>query len=106
MDRQVVFAVHAFTRTTRIRRTATSLALRSRSSMTSRRRFVVLVEGRTLEEKLKHGALGVEETVALFMQIAESLESAHEQGIVHRDLKPANSTGTRRTVLPLSVENL
>jgi len=49
-----------------------------------------LVEGRTLEEKLKHGALGVEETVALFMQIAESLESAHEQGIVHRDLKPAN----------------
>ena len=45
-------------------------------------------------------------TSALFMQIAESLESAHEQGIVHRDLKPANSTGTRRTVLPLSVENL
>ena len=76
--------------------------------MTSRRRFLVLelVEGRTLEEKLKHGALGVEETVALFLQIAESLESAHEQGIVHRDLKPANSTGTRRTVLPLSVENL
>ena len=76
--------------------------------MTSRRRFLVLelVKGRTLEEKLKHGALGVEETVALFMQIAESLESAHEQGIVHHDLKPANSTGTRRTVLPLSVENL
>ena len=24
------------------------------------------------------------------MQIAESLESAHEEGIVHRDLKPAN----------------
>ena len=45
-------------------------------------------------------------TSALFMQIAESLESAHEQGSVHRDLKPANSTGTRRTVLPLSVENL
>ena len=49
-----------------------------------------LVGGRTLDEKLKHGALPVEETVSLFNQIAASLESAHELGIVHRDLKPAN----------------
>ena len=49
-----------------------------------------LVSGQTLDDKLKQGALAVEEAVVLFNQIAASLESAHEQGIVHRDLKPAN----------------
>jgi serine/threonine-protein kinase len=49
-----------------------------------------LVEGEELAERLKRGAMRVDEAMAIAKQIAEGLEAAHEKGIVHRDLKPAN----------------
>jgi serine/threonine protein kinase len=49
-----------------------------------------LVEGATLADRLREGALPVEEALTIGRQIAEALESAHERGIIHRDLKPAN----------------
>ena len=49
-----------------------------------------LVEGEDLSERLKRGAIPVDEAIAIAKQIAEALEEAHEKGIVHRDLKPAN----------------
>ncbi len=49
-----------------------------------------LVGGEDLAERLKRGALPVDEAIAIVRQIAEALEEAHEHGIVHRDLKPAN----------------
>jgi len=49
-----------------------------------------LVEGPTLSERIKRGALPLEEALDIARQIAEGLEAAHEKGIVHRDLKPAN----------------
>ena len=55
-------------------------------------RFLVLelVEGPTLEDRIKQGAIPVEESLKLALQIAEALEAAHENGVIHRDLKPAN----------------
>ena len=55
-------------------------------------RFLVmeLVEGLDLADRLRSGAIPVEEAIPIFVQIAEGLEAAHEKGILHRDLKPAN----------------
>jgi len=49
-----------------------------------------LVEGEDLAERLKRGAIPIDEALPIAKQIAEALEAAHEQGIIHRDLKPAN----------------
>ena len=49
-----------------------------------------LIEGDTLADRLRHGAIPVEESLKLALQIAEALEAAHEKGVIHRDLKPAN----------------
>jgi serine/threonine protein kinase/dipeptidyl aminopeptidase/acylaminoacyl peptidase len=55
-------------------------------------RFLVmeLAEGETLAERIKKGAIPVDDALPIALQIAEGLEAAHEQGIIHRDLKPAN----------------
>lgn len=49
-----------------------------------------LVEGETLDERLRREPMPVEEAIEVGRQIAESLEAAHAKGIIHRDLKPAN----------------
>lgn len=49
-----------------------------------------LVEGPMLGERIKQGALALEEALPIAKQIAEALEYAHERGIIHRDLKPSN----------------
>ncbi|MBI4472755.1 MAG: protein kinase [Acidobacteria bacterium] len=49
-----------------------------------------LVEGETLDGRLKRGPIPVDEALAMAKQIAEALEAAHEKSIIHRDLKPAN----------------
>jgi tetratricopeptide (TPR) repeat protein len=46
--------------------------------------------GGTLRDRLKRGAMGVEETIALGRAIAGAAGRAHARGIVHRDLKPEN----------------
>jgi serine/threonine protein kinase/Tol biopolymer transport system component len=48
------------------------------------------LDGETLAERLKKGALPLRETLKIGIDICEALEVAHRQGIVHRDLKPGN----------------
>jgi Tol biopolymer transport system component/predicted Ser/Thr protein kinase len=49
-----------------------------------------LVEGPTLSDRIKAGAVPLEEALGIAGQIVDALEAAHAKGIVHRDLKPAN----------------
>ena len=60
-----------------------------------------LVDGETLESRLRSGPLSVSETLGVAKQIAEAIQAAHEKKIIHRDLKPANIkfTGSGRVKL-------
>src|ERR1022692_137229 len=49
-----------------------------------------LVEGPTLADRIKAGAVPVEKALAIARQIGDALDAAHEKGIIHCDLKPAN----------------
>jgi len=59
--------------------------------------FLVMeyLEGETLAERLKKGALEFPDALETGIQIAEGLHAAHRQGLIHRDLKPSNVFLTR-----------
>lgn len=57
-----------------------------------------LLEGETLAERLRRGALPVKTTLQFALQIADALVSAHALGIIHRDLKPGNVMITKSGV--------
>jgi len=54
--------------------------------------FLVMefLEGETLAERLRKGALPMNEILKIGIGVAEALAVAHRQGIVHRDLRPGN----------------
>jgi len=49
-----------------------------------------LLEGETLRQRLRGGAIGMRRSVDYAIQIARGLAAAHTKGVVHRDLKPEN----------------
>jgi len=55
-----------------------------------------LVEGQTLDARLRQGPLDLGDTLAIAVQIVDALCQAHERGILHRDIKPANVMLTAR----------
>src|SRR5436305_13854317 len=48
------------------------------------------LEGETLAQRLKRGAIPLPELLEFAIQIGNALDAAHSKGIIHRDIKPAN----------------
>jgi len=55
-------------------------------------KYLVLeyVDGETLGQRLRHGAMPLDEALKVCRQIAAGAEAAHQHGVIHRDLKPEN----------------
>ena len=49
-----------------------------------------LIEGETLFDRLRKGALPLDQALKHGRDVADALDKAHRAGIVHRDLKPGN----------------
>lgn len=49
-----------------------------------------LLQGETLEERLRRSALRLEEARAILAPVMNALAAGHDSGVVHRDLKPGN----------------
>jgi serine/threonine protein kinase len=50
----------------------------------------VVVSGATRAQRVADGTLPEKEVLSLGIQIAQTLQDAHDQGLAHRDLKPGN----------------
>ena len=62
------------------------------------RSFIAMqyVEGETLDVKMKRKPLGLSESLAIALQVADALAEAHAHSIMHRDVKPSNIIITAR----------
>lgn len=61
-----------------------------------------LVQGFSLEEMLRSGALPVKQAIHYTDQVLTALAFAHARGVVHRDIKPANILITPEQVVKLT----
>ncbi|HZR57063.1 MAG TPA: protein kinase [Terriglobales bacterium] len=54
--------------------------------------FIVMekLDGESLKQRLRGGALPLDEALDIAVQIASALMASHEKGVIHRDIKPAN----------------
>jgi serine/threonine protein kinase len=54
------------------------------------------LEGETLADRLKKGALPLDKALLYATQLADGLDAGHRAGLVHRDFKPGNIMLTRQ----------
>lgn len=54
--------------------------------------FLVMryLDGGSLEDRLQHGSLPLNEAARIIIALAPALDVAHQAGVIHRDVKPAN----------------
>ena len=66
--------------------------------------FLVIeyIDGGSLLDRCKSGAIPMEEAVEIFVHICQGLGRAHDLGIVHRDIKPANILLTKDGIAKLT----
>ena len=64
--------------------------------------IIEYVDGGSLLDRCRQGAMPVEEAVELVCQLCDGLAKAHDAGIIHRDIKPANILITKDGVPKLT----
>ncbi|MFC1637209.1 serine/threonine protein kinase [Planctomycetota bacterium] len=69
---------------------------------TGRPYFVMeLVTGVSITEYCDENNLSTKERLALFIQVCNAVQHAHQKGIIHRDIKPTNVMVTRHEGTPI-----
>ena len=61
-----------------------------------------LVEGVSLDERIRQGPLDVRAATRYVDQVLQALDYAHSRGIIHRDIKPANIILTKDDLVKLT----
>jgi serine/threonine protein kinase len=66
---------------------------------TGRPYFVMeLVRGIKITDYCDQNNLSTNERLALFIQVCQAIQHAHQKGVIHRDIKPSNNSAALRGV--------
>jgi len=72
------------------------------ATKTGRPYFVMeLVTGVSITEYCDKNNLNTKDRLALFIQVCNAVQHAHQKGIIHRDIKPSNVMVTQRDGVPV-----